>query len=81
MHIEITDEIPGVDLEVKHTIPVLEVIDDINTDKEIVPAAASNANIKRNNTQLSKNIRVDKEDQEPIIIPPIPPSFEVPTPI
>ena len=78
-HPEIPAEIPGVDLEVKQTIPVLEVMDDITGDEDSVSAyAAANANTKRNNLKPANITGIDKEDQEPIKIPPITSNSGVP---
>ena len=76
---EIPAQIPGVDLEGKQTIPVLEVMDEITSDEESVSAyAAANANTKRNNLKPANITGVDKQDQEPIKIPPITSNSGVP---
>ena len=77
-HPEIPAEIPGVDLEGKRTIPVLEVMDEITSDEESVSASDANANAKRNNLKPANITGMDQEDHEPIKIPPITSNYGVP---
>ena len=47
---------------------------------KFLSTATFNANVERSNLQPNNTTGVDQENQEPIAIPPIPPSFDVPPP-
>ena len=47
---------------------------------KISSTATFNANFERSTLQPNNTTGVDQEDQEPIAIPPVPPSFYVPPP-